>query len=211
MKKPEYMYPLIAVLSWLLPLSLSATEANPTPVEQELFRELNLVRSDPASYADYLVEWRQYFVGKQLKRPGEIILITREGAEAFDEAIEFLRNQEPMPPLKLSPGLSQAARAQVQDQKDGATGHVGSDGSQPWERMTRYGEWQGQVAENISYGGYTARGVVIQLIVDDGVPDRGHRVNMFAPVYQVVGVACGEHAVFRDMCVMDYAARYTEK
>ncbi len=182
-----------------------------SPVEREVFSELNLVRSDPQGYAEYLVEWRQYFRGNQLHRPGEIILITHEGAAAFDEAIEFLRASKPLPALKLSRGLSLAAKAHVTDQKDGATGHESSDGTQPWERMNRYGTWQERVAENISYGGNTARGVVIQLMVDDGVPDRGHRVNMFAPEYRFVGVACGAHAGFRDMCVMDYAAGYTEQ
>jgi uncharacterized protein YkwD len=182
-----------------------------TSIEQQVFAELNHVRSDPKGYAEYLAEWRRHFNGNQLQRPGEMILITQEGAAAFDEAITFLRNTDPLPDLRLSKGLSLAARALVADQKDGATGHQGGDGSQPWQRMSRYGTWQEQVAENISYGGDTARGVVIQLIVDDGVPDRSHRMNMFAAQYRFVGIACGDHARFRNVCVMDYAVRYTEK
>ena len=67
------------------------------------------------------------------------------------------------------------------------------------------------VAENIAYGGYSARGVVIQLIVDDGVPGRQHRRNIFNPDYRFVGVACGTHTRLHDMCVMDFAARYAEQ
>jgi hypothetical protein len=194
-----------------LVFSETMSDANLSPIEQEVFAELNLVRSDPKGYAEYLDEWRQYFRGNQLQRPDKTTLITNEGAAAFDEAIAFLRATDPMPILRLSKGLSLAARAHVTDQNDGTIGHEGRDGSQPWERMNRYGTWHHQVAENISYGGYTARGVVIQLIVDDGVPDRGHRINMFAPEYRFVGVGCGSHARFGDMCVMDYAAQYTEK
>jgi uncharacterized protein YkwD len=77
--------------------------------------------------------------------------------------------------------------------------------------MNRYGTWLDNVAENIAYGGYSTRGVVIQLIVDDGVPGREHRVNMFNSDYRYVGVGCGPHARLHDMCVMDFAARYSEQ
>ena len=66
------------------------------------------------------------------------------------------------------------------------------------------------MAENISYGGNTARGVIIQLIVDDGVSSRGHRVNMFNPAYRFVGVGCGIHARLGDLCVMEFSAGYIE-
>jgi len=189
----------------------NAADAYLSPVEQEVFAELNLARTGPKQYAEFLSEMRQYFNGNQLERPGQVILITREGIPAVDEAISFLRSTKPLPALKLSRGLSLAAKAHVKDQRNGAMGHTGSDGSKPWERMNRYGTWQDKVAENISYGGYSTRGVVIQLIVDDGVPDRGHRVNMFNPEYRFVGLGCGPHARLNDMCVMDYAAGYSEQ
>jgi hypothetical protein len=36
-------------------------------------------------------------------------------------------------------------------------------------------------------------------------------MNMFNPEYRFVGVACGTHARFHDMCVMDFAAGYSER
>jgi len=182
-----------------------------SPVEQEVLDELNLVRTNPKRYAEFLSEMRPYFNGNRLERPEEVILITQEGVVAVDEAIRFLRSTKPVSALKSSRGMSLAAEVHVKDQRDGATGHTGSDGSQPWDRMNRYGTWEDKVAENISYGGNTARGVIIQLIVDDGVPGRGHRVNIFNPAYRFVGVGCGVHARFGDLCVMDFAAGYSEK
>ena len=182
-----------------------------SPVEQEVLNELNLARTKPKRYAEFLSEMRPHVNGNRLERPEEVILVTHEGVGAVDEAISFLRSTEPVLALRPSRGMSHAAKAHVKDQRDGALGHTGSDGSQPWDRMSRYGTWQGKVAENISYGGKNARGVVIQLIVDDGVPGRGHRVNMFNPAYQFVGVGCGVHARFGDLCVMDLAAGYIEK
>jgi len=182
-----------------------------SPVEQEVLDELNLARTNPKRYAEYLSEMQPYFNGNRLERPGEVILVTQEGVGAVAEAISFLRSTEPVLALRPSRGMSHAAKAHVKDQQDGATGHTGSDGSQPWDRMNRYGNWEDKVAENISYGGNTARGVVIQLIVDDGVPRRGHRVNMFNPAYRFVGVGCGKHARYNDTCTIDFAAGYSEK
>ncbi len=78
------------------------------------------------------------------------------------------------------------------------------------ERLTRYGRWSGRIGENISYGRSDARDVVIQLMVDDGIRNRGHRRNMFDPEFRLVGVGCGQHAGYRAMCVMTFAAGYLE-
>ncbi len=78
------------------------------------------------------------------------------------------------------------------------------------DRANRYGKWSGKIGENISYGRSDARDVVIQLIVDDGLTDRGHRGNIFDPQFRVVGVACGEHSKYRAMCVTTFAAGYDE-
>ena len=139
--------------------------------------ELNLARTDPRQYAEFLAAMRRYFNGNHLEYPGQPILVTREGPPAVDEAVDFLRAIRPLPPLIPSRGLSLAAQAHVDDQQSGAMGHTGSDNSQPWDRMNRYGAWQDEVAENIAYGGYSARGVVIQLIVDDGVQRVKARVD----------------------------------
>ena len=188
-----------------------AADAYLSAVEREVLDELNLARTDPKRYAGFLAALRPYFNGNNLHRPGQPILITKEGVAAVDEAIDFLRTMQPLPALTLSRGLSLAAESHVDDQQSGAMGHTGSDNSQPWDRMNRYGTWQDEVAENIAYGGYSTRGVVVQLIVDDGVPGRQHRANMFSPEYRFVGVACGSHARLHDMCVMDFAAGYSER
>ena len=92
--------------------------------------------------------------------------------------------------------------------------HVGTDGSNPWDRVNRYGSWLITIGENIAYGTYEsddARDVVMQLIIDDGVRTRGHRDNIFNAEFQVIGVSCGEHTTFGSMCVMVYAGGYHER
>ena len=67
------------------------------------------------------------------------------------------------------------------------------------------------MAENIAYGENAAREVVLQLLVDDGVPNRGHRDALLDPGWGVSGVACGRHRDYGQMCVMDYAMGYEER
>jgi uncharacterized protein YkwD len=208
------------LLSTLVCLTLvsdsgSAEELAPpaylSALESEVLFELNLARSNPQLYADYLQVMRRFFRGTRLERPGEIIILTKEGAPAVDEAIAYLRSLRPLQALLPSRGLSLAAKVHAADQRGGAVGHTGSDGSQPPDRMNRYGAWQRKIAENVAYGGRSARGVIVQLIVDDGVPDRGHRMTIFDPEYRVVGVGCGPHVRFGDICVIDFAAGYLER
>ncbi|NET60595.1 MAG: CAP domain-containing protein [Symploca sp. SIO2E6] len=180
-------------------------------LEQGIIAEMNLARTNPNAYADKLVQLKQYFDGNTIRRPGEIGIITQEGVSAVDEAIDFLRSASPVSPLNPSRGMSLGARDLVSDQgPQGGLGHTGSDGSQPWDRVSRYGEWQMSIGENVSYGPNTAERVVTQLIIDDGVPNRGHRTNIFKPDFAVTGVACGDHAKFRSMCVITYAGGYDE-
>lgn len=183
-----------------------------TASERELMKEINIARNNPQRYAAYAQEIRNRMDKNLIIRPGRPPMVTKEGVPAVEEAIGFLKSVRHVGQLNSSRGLSLAARDHVKDQdKKGAIGHTGSDGSQAHQRASRYGNWLGIMGENISYGENTPRDVVLALIVDDGVPDRGHRTNLFNPEFRVVGVACGNHARYRSMCVMDFAGAYEEK
>lgn len=175
-----------------------------------VIREMNLARQHPDVYARYLEELREYFHGKTLVLPGGTKLRTREGIGAVDEAIRFLRRAHPIAPLILSHGISMAAVEHVADQADGSLGHAGSDHSGPGDRMNRHGTWSARCGENISYGISPARDVIIALIVDDGLPSRHHRKNIFNPAFNYAGAAMGPHARFDIVCSMEFAAGYVE-
>lgn len=181
-------------------------------VEQSIIGEMNRARSNPPAYRQVLLNWRKRFSGKKAKLSERLYLITQEGTPAIDEAIQFLQKTRPVPTLKLSRGLTLAARDLVRDQGNrGITGHQGSDGSTPFQRMERYGKWQKIAGENIAYGPDTAQAVVRDLIIDDGVRDRGHRTTMFQPQFRLAGVACGYHRQYRVMCDIKYAGGYVDR
>lgn len=182
-------------------------------LEKQVVRELNTVRRNPKGYAKHLAAMKKYFNGKIMNIPGEdASIMTNEGVSAVNECYDFLMNAEPIDTLRPSQGLSQAAEDHVDDQgPSGDTGHDGSDGSSPFDRIERYGQWLSTAGENIDYGNDEARRIVLSLLIDDGVASRGHRDNIFNSAFKVVGVACGPHKKYRNMCVMNFAGGFKKK
>jgi len=181
-----------------------------TALEQEVINEINFARTRPAEYAAYLEQLRPYFSGKEYRRPGRPGLLTEEGTAPLEEAIKFLRASKPLPALGVSRGLCSGARLLVEDQSaTGATGHKGTDGTFCEQRAQRFGSWQGDLGENLTYGADSARERVLTLLIDDGVATRGHRLRILNPSYKVVGVACGLHQM-GSMCVINFAGGFND-
>jgi hypothetical protein len=184
-------------------------------LEQDVLAEINLARTAPGDYAAYVAAWRPYFEYKRLTLPGKEPVRTAEGVAAVDDAVRFLEGAAAVGPLNPSRGMSAAARDHVTDMGPiGAIGHLGMDGSDTDERLSRYGDWasfKGEtIGEVICYGPTSAREIVIQLIVDDGVPSRAHRATLFEPTFRFAGVSCGPHAQFGSFCVVTFASNYID-
>jgi uncharacterized protein YkwD len=181
-------------------------------LEKQIVLEMNKVRSDPSQYARaFLAPQRKYYSGQKLTYPGEIPIRIQEGTRAFDECYQVLLKTRPMEILTPRAGLVKAARDHVLDQsKTGQTGHGGRDNSDVSQRANRYGRWNGKIGEIIHYGHATAGRIVSSLLIDDGVPSRGHRKIILDPLFRHVGVAFGPHPKFRTLCVIVFAAEYVD-
>ena len=193
----------MAFAAILLALASVGAQAAPDRFESGVFTELNRFRSGPAAYTEYLREYRPRFEGKLLisDDDSEIDIMTREGVAAVDEAILALRDERPLSELAWSETLARAAADHVAAQsRSGAVGHY-TNGRGPGERVKARGGGP-YVNEVITYGHHSPAGVVDQLLIDDGVPDRGHRFSLLRATHRYAGVACGTHKVHRTMCVI---------
>lgn len=178
---------------------------------EAVIREMNLARQHPNLYADILETRRSRFRGSVFVQADGSLLRSREGVNALDDAVRFLRRTSPLPPLSTSSGMSEAAAEHVSEQADGGFGHSGSNGSNPATRLSQHGFWSGAWGENISYGKASAREIVAALIIDDGQRARKHRKNIFNPAFHFAGAAVGPHARYRTVCSIDFAGGYTER
>ncbi len=181
-----------------------------SPTEKEIIGEMNLARTNPQQYAGFLEEAKKSMSGNRFKLDGTNPATVNEGVKAVDEAIQFLRAAQPLPVLQVSKGMSLGAKDHMKDMtQSGKMGHKGSDGSLPEERVSRYGNWKLAVGENIAYSSSTAREVVLGMIIDDGNPGRGHRLNIFNANHHIAGVA-GQPSAKGIVCVVTYAGAFTE-
>jgi uncharacterized protein YkwD len=147
-----------------------------------------------------------------LALPGRTPIITVEGVSALDEAVRDLRATPQLPVLTHAAALRNAALDHVRDiGPKGITSHDGTDGSAPLDRISRYANGLSSVAEVISFGSDTGTSVVMNLLIDDGVRNRGHRHTLLDPAFRFAGTACGPHAKFRTVCVIDLAERLVER
>jgi uncharacterized protein YkwD len=159
--------------------------------DDAILAELNFAREHPQEYARML----------QFQTVSDAEPVDRSDPNALAEAIDFLMHQRPLEPLRADSRLSAAALDHVSDQ-----GPRGDIGHGPFsKRLQRRGVLAMVEGEDIDYGQKTPREIVRRFIIDSGVPDRGHRMNIFVEDFQVAGVSCGFHRVYAEMCVVDFA------
>jgi hypothetical protein len=176
---------------------MKSKSINFNSLKQEIFEENNKIRANPQSYIPILENHLKYFKGDVFMKPGEIGIQTNEGKPAVQEAINFLKKAKALGNVELNDNLCRAVQDHVNDiGPKGETGHQGSDGSSPSDRVERYCVWEGGVCENIDFGSKNGVDVILSLLIDDGVASRGHRKNLFNEKVKYVGIAVGTHTEY---------------
>ena len=138
--------------------------------------------------------------------------MTTEGPTAWHEAIQALREQSTLNKLEWDDGLALAARDHCNDiGPKGLVQHEGSDGTQVWHRIRRYGKAGGTLGENISFGEYeSGEEILTALFIDDGVADRGHRNALQNNAYNKTGIAfCDHNSQYKNMISFAYATTFS--
>ena len=173
----------------------------------EIATEINIFRSDPSGYMVHLETHLKTFEDEMtyVQSDGRRVR-TNEGKRGVQECIVALRDKPPMPLVAASALLEMAAIDHAKDQAvNNTTGHVGTDGSTMATRIEKYCKWQVTIGENCDYGNSDPRNIIIALLIDDGVENKGHRENLCNELFLFVGAAKGSHSTYKFNCVQDYA------
>lgn len=75
--------------------------------------------------------------------------------------------------------------------------------------MRKYGYQIFGGAQNIMNGSKSAIESVLNHIIDDGVPSRGHRKNILNPAHRTIGIASEVHPSMGVIIVCNYAFHYS--
>ena len=151
---------------------------------------LNEVRTNPGIFADRIQQlYLDYINEKGMNMRTKIMTI--EGKKPYLDAKKFLETQKPVNKCELDVGLTAAAYlhsvycASINQQT-----HTGEDGGGPMERIKQFGKMtQGMCAENVlSRSVIAAEEWILDFIIDDGCPSRGHRKNIFNPQVSKIGL-----------------------
>jgi uncharacterized protein YkwD len=186
------------------------------PEEREMIYEINRVRSNPRSYLPYIESLlakekkilknngkgtRSYSIayitttinGKETKKTDTTWHYQQEeNVKALTTLVNDLKRLKKGSVLEPDSGIYKAAQkhAADNDRHQWKLLHTGSDGSMPWDRITLFSPSMINGNENLAgrYPAVNAREIVIQLLIDAGIPGYGHRYNLLDP--QWTHVAC---------------------
>ena len=183
-------------------------------IQRDLFIELNNLRKNPKSYIP-LIELEMKSLKKSnilKKRDSNLQIQTVEGKDAYIEAINFLQNQEGVPPVKEESRLNSAALDLVKDiGTRGVVSHQDQYGQYVSERIEKYCEWDYSASEVIEVSSKNPQDILISLIVDDGLKNRPDRMTLFNPAYNYVGISCGMHSEYEIVTVIVFTGSIRQK
>lgn len=146
--------------------------------ELQMLEEINLIRSNPKGYIPYIQEYIKDVKSGKSFGFGDPVAVSYE-------LIEQLENTQPLSILEPAECVYRAAKVHGEDRKNaGSNDHVGTDGSWPWDRILKECDYLKDGNENLVGGPSSIRKAVILLLVDDGIPNRGHRSTLLNPKWK---------------------------
>ena len=155
-----------------------------TAKERDVVLYTNLVRMFPRRFAQ--IELQSYVFNNQRSDHHKAGFLLSLIAELVDRPAAA--------PLQYSDVMQDYARCWAKESgKTGVTGH----------KRTKCAD--GNFGENCHYG-QDISGIVVanSLLIDQGVPNLGHRENLLDTRYSVIGVGIADHARYGKCCVEDY-------
>jgi hypothetical protein len=171
---------LVEFTAWDDPKYLAANSAKDedylTDVEKDVYYFLNLARMNPKLFADTFLN--------HLK-----VSDNHYESSLYSE----LQELEPLPVLKPNRNLYESAECHAKE--SGERGYVGHE---------RFKCKESFMGECCYYGETDALGIIIALLVDQGIESLGHRRICLDGGYTELGVSIQPHKTYGENCVMDF-------
>ena len=93
----------------------------------------------------------------------------------------------------------------------GLVTHEGTEIKNIYNRLEKYCDWDGAIAENLDFGFKIPENIIMNMIIDDGDENRYQRKNLFYPDFRYVGIGVGPHRDYGICVVIEYAYNIREK
>jgi uncharacterized protein YkwD len=177
---------------------------------QSLLKEVNDLRRSPQSILPKLQSFLGQYQGLLRYRPDDVPVQTQEGSAAVLQAIEALQEErEPLRTCAWNEALGSAAQAHCSElsNKD-LESHTREANRALQSRVESYGKWSGTLVEITDYGSLSAVEVICSLLVDDGMPNREHRLSLLTPDLRFIGIGCSAHKDHRTVTTILMVSKY---
>lgn len=158
--------------------------------EKEVIFYTNLARADGKRFAE---SYLALYLKSNALPPDSFIL----------SLIEQLDSTRDLPMLYPDNDLRDIARNHAV-----TSGKLGTQGHQGFEkRFKQASKTFAAYGENCYYGVDNPLLIVIELLIDKGFENLGHRRNMLDPYFNSIGISIMPHKEFGHNCVMDFGVR----
>lgn len=158
-------------------------------LERELILYTNLCRLNPKLFADTYV--KKYVDENGLK------------SNYVNSLIRDLKKTPKLDVLRYDRDLYYCARAHAE-----SNGKKGLEGHQNFSaRFKKYASQYRTKGENCDYGSNDPLEVLMNLLIDEDVPDLGHRHNILEKDYKFIGVSYAPHKKYDHNVVMCFGGQ----
>lgn len=166
--------------------------------EREIIYYLSLIRQNPKKVIDNLAErlgWFEEGTNHYLNPNSNVTFYTQEGPSAVQEAIDFLKSQAPVSGLYWVGDIHQSTSEFVNFLTTNQNiQHCDENGNRPFDRVRAAGFQKGDAIDETIFRNHISQksvDCVIDLLVNDGVPSRPIRDNVFKR--ENTGAVCAVH------------------
>jgi uncharacterized protein YkwD len=158
----NYLNAFLIAIICLPVFSYAQNNSSQTSREKQMIKEINLVRTAPKEYIPFVNIYLQSFPKTELNK----------NKKAANELIRELKQLQPLKGLNFSNELYVTAKAHGKWMK----------------KKNRWEHSKINVCENLVGGIDNPRDALIELLIDEGWKNRGHRKNILNPNLTIVAV-----------------------